>query len=647
MSESTKHKFSPIRLIEDQPLDDLDRDYLGLEPWAKMIAGTAVGTPGPFTIGVHGEWGYGKTTLLRLAKSLIDLNHPDVITVWFNAWQFEREDHPLFPLIAAIADDIERKTQKTTAQRSKKRLKEIGLSLRALTRGMKFKGEVGVPLVSKVEAEFDASKALDAEDLLGKQTNPLLAEMMYHSAFGLLEKATRRKGKESRVKIVVFVDDLDRCQPNKAVFLLESIKLILAQPGFIFVLAVDRSVIEDYLKKRYVGLCGDRIGDRGRFYMEKIIQLPIQIPSHRSRFRAFIVKTVDDLRKHHRGSEIKALDGIREVLATGAGTNPRSLIRLMNNFLLDCKLWPLIEHDKQYRRLSEAVAAALAFNRILQHDLGDLYVALISDQELCSVIADKGTEGIQEYSREKPNEDRSSENPRLREEDPRSAVARVLLRRPELVDALQQHGQAWLRDEKLRRVVHEFAQTERADASPVDFPLPIAKSIREALGLQADEPIPFGRLAEVQELKLMDTQVTDAGLAHLKGLSGLQALNLSDTQVTDAGLVHLKGLSGLRTLYMGGTQVTDAGLVYLKGLSGLETLHLTGTQVTDAGLAHLKSLSGLQTLFLWRTQVTDAGLAHLKGLSGLQTLFLGGTQVRDAGVRMLKDALPHLTVFHT
>jgi hypothetical protein len=53
-------EFEPIRLIDDQPKDNLDHDYLGLMPWAKMIAGVAVGTSGPFTIGVHGEWGKGR-----------------------------------------------------------------------------------------------------------------------------------------------------------------------------------------------------------------------------------------------------------------------------------------------------------------------------------------------------------------------------------------------------------------------------------------------------------------------------------------------------------------------------------------------------------------------------------------------------------
>lgn len=644
MADETNHKFSPIRLIEDQPMDDIDKDYLGLSPWAKMIAGTAVGTPGPFTIGVHGVWGYGKTTLLKLSKAFIDRNHPDVVTVWFNAWQFEREEHPLFPLIAAIADEIERKT--AGSKKGKERLKSIGLSLRALTRGMKFKGEVGMPLVGKVGVEFDAQKALEAEDLLGKQTNPLQAEMMYHSAFSVLEDATKREANDDGAKIVVFMDDLDRCQPDKAVFLLESIKLILAQPGFIFVLAVDRSVIENYLEKRYVALCGDKIGDRGRFYMEKIIQLPIQIPSHRSRFGPFVKRIVRDLQAHHGETEMRALTAVQGVLATGSGSNPRSLVRLVNNFLLDCKLWPLIGQDEQYRDLTEDIAAALAFNRILQHELRDQYGVLVGDQELCDAIRGREIEGIAEGPGRRDQEEEhgtdGSLGPHwLRNEESRVSVARVLLARPELLEALREHGRLWLVNADLRRIVHEFAQVQRADAGPVDLPEPIARAIRGMLELQPDDDILPERLAEVTLLRLDRTQVTDANLAHLNVLPSLIGLTLRDTQVTDAGLSHLGSLSNLRGLVLTDTQVTDAGLAHLKGLSNLENIFLSGMQITDAGLLHLAGLPNLLILGLSDTQVTDAGLAHLKGLTSLQGLNLKGMQVTDAGLACLKE-LPNL-----
>lgn len=655
MGDTVDTKFSSIPLIEDQPIGDLQHDYLGLMPWAKMIAGSLVGTRGPFTVGVHGEWGYGKTSLLRLTKALIEDQHPDVVTVWFNAWQFEREEHPLFPLIAAIADEIENKTAKGKHAAA---LGKIGASIRALTRGMKFTGEVGMPLVGKVGVEFDAAKALEAEELIGSQSNPLLGEMMYHSAFEMLEKVARE---ESGVKIAVFIDDLDRCQPDKAVALLESIKLILAQPGFVFALAVDPRPIEGFLQKRYREHFDGKETDWGRFYMEKIIQLPIHIPSHRTRFQRYVDQLIGELvdKPGIDGVETDALLAIRDVLATGACTNPRSLVRLVNNFLLDCNLWPLIPRDK-YDALDHDVAAALVFNRILEHLLGDMYEVLIGDQKLCDAI---GAGQLQAYVEPtvmsiqtdvpmKLAPDKPEVMERIRAEQAASAsVAKKLFAHREIADALWKHGSTWLEERELRVAVHEFAQTQRATGTAPDFEEHIAKAIRYELSLEDGEPIPLDRLREVKSLDLPNARVTNEELQQLKPLTGLRELNLGGSQVTATGIQHLQMLTGLFTLYLGGTQVTEVELQQLKTLTSLQALGLRNRkQVNDEGLQHLTALTNLRWLDLSNcTQVSDTGLHYLGALTSLQWLSLNGTGVTDEGLHQLKTltALQTLHVSRT
>jgi Leucine-rich repeat (LRR) protein len=149
---------------------------------------------------------------------------------------------------------------------------------------------------------------------------------------------------------------------------------------------------------------------------------------------------------------------------------------------------------------------------------------------------------------------------------------------------------------------------------------------------------------DVLYVDLSETQVTDAGLKHLRGLTQLQVLTLDSTQVTDAGLEHLRGLTQLRELQLTNTQVTDAGLGHLRGLTQLQWLSLDRTQVTDAGLEHLRGLTQLQQLYLDNTQVADAGLEHLQGLTQLQLLSLQSSQVTDAGVAELQKALPNVQI---
>lgn len=394
--------LKPIYLLQDNPREALDVDYLGIGPWARMVAGTAVQTPGPFTIGVYREWGYGKTTLLHMARCLVqeyekaqdeDKRVPHV-TVWFNAWQFEQEEKPIFSLIAAITDGIERKLNEHTfrgkvedlegpAKAAFKKLKDIGLSLRALTRGMKFSAEVDIPLLSKFGVEFDAAKALEAEEILGKQADPLQQELLYHGAFEKLRSVT--SDKDGQIKIVVFVDDLDRCNPEKAVHLLESIKLILSQPGFIFVLAVDHTVIETYLDKIYKDDYGFPSAGRGKHYMEKLVQLPLYVPPHDARFKEYIKLLVGEVRKQYDKDDVKigALEGVQDVLGFGAATNPRRVVRLINSFLIDAHLWEATAGlrnaagQTKYMALDETTANALAVHRVLCESLGDSTIDLL------------------------------------------------------------------------------------------------------------------------------------------------------------------------------------------------------------------------------------------------------------------------------
>jgi len=99
--------MNKITLLNDQPLDNKGNDRedgLGFQTYSDIIASTIKGTPGPFTIGVFGEWGTGKTSLLKLIQSTLESDY-NVIPVWFNAWMYENEEHPLLPLISTIIKD--------------------------------------------------------------------------------------------------------------------------------------------------------------------------------------------------------------------------------------------------------------------------------------------------------------------------------------------------------------------------------------------------------------------------------------------------------------------------------------------------------------------------------------------------------------
>ena len=100
-----------------------------------------------------------------------------------------------------------------------------------------------------------------------------------------------------------------------------------------------------------------------------------------------------------------------------------------------------------------------------------------------------------------------------------------------------------------------------------------------------------GQLGALDSLRLTGTAVTDAGLLHLKDMTGLRDLQLGQTRITDAGLAHLEGLIGLRSLLLFDTPITDAGVEHLKKLPQLVLLDVTGTKITDDGVIELEAAS--------------------------------------------------------
>jgi len=104
-------------------------------------------------------------------------------------------------------------------------------------------------------------------------------------------------------------------------------------------------------------------------------------------------------------------------------------------------------------------------------------------------------------------------------------------------------------------------------------------------------------------------------------------------------------MTELRMLFLANTEITDTGLAHLRGLTDLRELRLQNTAIGDAGLAHLSGLTKLEWLELTGTQVSDAGLMHLKGLTNLKSLFLDSTRVTKEGAEGLAQALPNGKVY--
>ena len=292
-------------------------DGLGFGATAEQLARVALQAQPPFTVALTGKWGAGKTSVLRqafatlggepiaqalpLEGSLSEENEQfkttraklnasafagenelreltnQCLCVWYSPWQHQQADNPLLPLLLEI------KKQYSIWAKSKKRTSDIGKSI----------GRVGLTLLEKV---IDASISIaalnqiqvasgtSAEVAQAWQGNkPELEQLSDGQRFHLIfEEAIEtllqsRKGRaklDKDARLIIFIDDLDRCEESVIVQLLESIKLYLHSQRCVFILGIDPDAVLGALKRHWK----ERSEQSNAEYLEKLVQAQLEVP---------------------------------------------------------------------------------------------------------------------------------------------------------------------------------------------------------------------------------------------------------------------------------------------------------------------------------------------------------------------------------
>ncbi|MBU3950221.1 MAG: SUMF1/EgtB/PvdO family nonheme iron enzyme [Proteobacteria bacterium] len=302
----------------------------------------SVKSSGSFTIGVYGQWGSGKTSMLKLIERALCADAIDsecrTLTVWFNPWQFAGEEHliiPFFHTLAASLKRIHEKLKEDKGDFSKK----VSVFLKKLTKvpialAYGLEGEIKIPLLLK--SKFSFKDMIDESRRAEKEINLKEREkeegifsrdsvQEYESLYYNLLQELQESAKEFGTKIVVFIDDLDRCLPEKAVQLLEGLKVLLDLPSFVFVIGVAREVIERGIRVRYRELYltnREDLPDIEKDYLDKIVQFPVAMPpADPKHLESHITSLMNELKD--------AQPFIKTILET-LGNNPRTLKRFIN-----------------------------------------------------------------------------------------------------------------------------------------------------------------------------------------------------------------------------------------------------------------------------------------------------------------------------
>ena len=340
--------YESFRILIDDPAPKPD---LGFDDYAASLAEIVRLSRPQFAVGIFGAWGSGKTTLMNAIRHDLE-DQPDVVAVWFNAWRYEKEEHLIVPLLDTIREELldwGDGRAKETESVARGMASAVGKAARAVLAGLTL--HAGIP--GAVDASLDANKVAAAWRDQGPDKNAFEPTSYYHASFMGLKRATEAfiaqgdVGPEQTTRrFVVFIDDLDRCLPDKALQVLESMKLFFDLDGFVFVVGLDQRVIERAVQVKYPADSTDQQGGPASYlsgvdYVKKIFQVQFTTPridqGDLPRFLETIAAAAELPGDQRQDLRDVVTPQVRHLAETGS-VNPREVKRLVNAYTMQMKM---------------------------------------------------------------------------------------------------------------------------------------------------------------------------------------------------------------------------------------------------------------------------------------------------------------------
>ncbi len=306
--------------LKDLPIAEQGEESLGLQEYADALAEFVKSCDTPMTIALQGDWGSGKTSLMNLIKQQVE-PEKQIRTVWFNTWQysqFDMGDTLALSLFSSLIDELAPPKERSRLKSVLEIVWRVAKPATIAAGGLLGHGDTVKSTVNAAEESFAAGKPghqeLDPAAKLRLLKSALEEVVLHHTSNG--------------DRVVVFVDDLDRLLPARAVELLESLKLFLDLPGCVFVLACDYNVVTKGLKQKF-GV-GEAELD-GKSFFDKMIQVPFNMPLSQYKVEAYFATLLKRIRVEYEKPDLQLY---RELVDYSIGFNPRSMKRLFNSLLL-------------------------------------------------------------------------------------------------------------------------------------------------------------------------------------------------------------------------------------------------------------------------------------------------------------------------
>jgi hypothetical protein len=304
-------------VLKDSPV--VTEDWLGRRTSANHIAELISRSRGksPFTMGIDGSWGTGKSSLMLMIEDELNLMKEDeqnkgrIKTVWFNAWMHQHKENLAEGLVKTILLEL----QNVTGWRPWGKLRLYWLFSRRI-----------LVTVLKILLHAAAGWAKVNNSVVEDIWKDFERDIELANAFkDKLQKVVSKFLKKGGL-LVVFIDDLDRCGPDAIVRLFEAVKVYLEVEGLVFVLGYDRNALVGTLRNQVVGEHAHQAVN----YLEKVVQIPYPVPVPTSEQ---VGACLDNYLQRSKTEQVLTKD-LQPIIIEGSEKNPRRMKRFVNSFAL-------------------------------------------------------------------------------------------------------------------------------------------------------------------------------------------------------------------------------------------------------------------------------------------------------------------------
>lgn len=296
----------------------IEIEKLGRTGFARSVRKLILGAQTPFAMSIGGRWGSGKTSMLRVlmaalggipvatqsslfedtkdeargrlpeelrvlnAKDELDSGLPEHFrtqlrhtrAVWFNPWHYQQEENPLVPLLHEIREQIREhyRLKSWLARETKDTKAMVEAGLQNLGKLIDHTATLLTPLkkvdlASSIQQDYQANKARQREDSFAAPVDAQRFFLQFQRAINQLV------GEQENGRLVVFIDDLDRCSDQAVFRLLEAIKLYLSSRHCVFVFGLDAGHVETAIARS-----SEFRPREAAQYVEKLFQVRLNLP---------------------------------------------------------------------------------------------------------------------------------------------------------------------------------------------------------------------------------------------------------------------------------------------------------------------------------------------------------------------------------